>query len=41
VAQGMEEYEQRYRAQRTRSLAHQARELGFQLVATGGAPEPA
>jgi transposase len=35
VAQGAEEYERRYREQRARSLARQAREMGFELVAAG------
>jgi transposase len=36
VAQGMEEHERKYQEQRARSLARQARELGFELVAAGG-----
>jgi hypothetical protein len=35
VAQGMEDYENKYREQRARTLARQARELGFELVAAG------
>jgi transposase len=35
VAQGMEDYEKKYREQRARTLARQARELGFELVAAG------
>ena len=36
VARGMEEYEQKYREQRARTLARQARELGMELVAAAG-----
>jgi transposase len=39
VAHGMEEYETKYRVQRARSLARQARELGFELVAAGATGE--
>ncbi len=34
VAQGMEEYEHKYRQRRSQALARQARELGFELVAS-------